>query len=356
TVLWKPSELALATSAAIHNLLVAAGLGPYVEMASGGPDVGRAVVEAGCDKYVLIGGVQTGRTVLESLGRQIRPAVAELSGSDPMLVCADADLETAARAAVWGRLLGSGQTCMAPRRIYVERSAYPRFLGLVAEQLSRVRLGDPLSPETDLGPVRTAELRERALAFIDDAVDCGARLISGGQPVSGPGFYLTPALLADCTEEMRVFQEDLFAPVIGLAVVESAREAVERIRAYPFALTSSVWSRDTQEARRLAAELPGGVVSLNEIVLPCADPAAPFGGAGSSGYGRMRGAEGLREMVQPRVLDEGPLPSLPRMHMFPYGPEALAVLKAAAAQHGGRGAGVVGALKALISHGKRSER
>ncbi|MFN3653314.1 MAG: aldehyde dehydrogenase family protein [Armatimonadota bacterium] len=326
TLVWKPSELALAVSGEIQALLEEAGLGGVALTATGDRSTGEALVRAGADKYFLIGSAETGRAVLEELGRRLTPAVAELSGCDPMLVLADADLDLAARAAVWSRLTGAGQTCMAPKRVLVEEAVYEPFLQRARAAVAALRVGDPEEAEVDLGPVRTPSARAAALEAVGEALRRGARLLYGGRALPGPGCFLEPTLLADCTPEMRVFREDLFAPVLAVGRVPSVEAGLELAGRSPYALTASVWTRDARRGRELARRLPGGVVSVNDVMLPAADPAVPSGGGGASGYGRMRGAAGLREMVRTRVIDEGPPGWLPRRHFFPYRAETPRLL------------------------------
>ncbi|MGV3720009.1 MAG: aldehyde dehydrogenase family protein [Actinomycetota bacterium] len=332
TVCWKPSEQALAASQAVMELLESTSAWPLVRMAPGGADVGQALLAADCNKYVLIGGADMGRSALMELGRRGRPAVAELSGVDPMLVCEDADLEAAARAAVWARLVGGGQTCMAPRRLFVHRLRYDGFLQRCAHHLRRVRVGDPSEPTTELGPLRSHASLEAACSAVEDALSRGARLLVGGDHPERNSLYFAPTLLADCTEEMAVFQRDVFGPILAVTSVANDAEAVERANGGPTALTASVWSRSRGRGESVARQLRAGVVSVNDVLLPGAQADAPFGGQGGSGYGRVRGAAGLREMAQPRVTDLGPTSFWPRRHLFPYQPGALDILRAATRQ------------------------
>lgn len=356
TVLWKPSELALATAHAIMALFDGTSAKALVQLAGGGPDVGAALLRSGCDKYVFIGSSTTGKTVLETLGALLKPAVAELSGVDPMIVCDDADVDLAARSAVWGRVCGSGQTCMAPRRIYVQRPSYEAFLERARRHLQSLRLGDPLDEHTEVGPLRTARALDFAEQVIDDALLQGGRLVCGGRAVSGAGFFFEPTLLADCNELMRVFRSDVFAPILAVAPYASDEEALTRANAVPEMLTGSVWTGNPRRGAQIADRLRAGVVSVNEVVLPSAAPDVPFGGSGRSGYGRMRGAAGLREMVQPKVIDSGPPRFWPRLHLFPYRAGTLGILQASVGSASAEGMGRLHAVRRLSTAVARYQR
>ncbi len=356
TVLWKPSELGLASAHAIQEVVRAAGLGAQVRMVAGDYRVGEATVDADCDKYVLIGGVSTGRAVLEKLGRRLRPAVAELSGADPFIVLADADVCTAARAAVWARTVGAGQTCMAPKRIYVANSVVRPFVEECETRLRALRIGDPLSRETEVGPLRTEELRQTADELVDDAVSKDAHLAWGGRPVPSPGFYWQPALLTDCHAATRVMQEDVFAPILAICPISSPGEAIALANESPFGLTASVWTTDARQGMAIARELRGGVRCVNDVLLPAAEPDTPFGGSGQSGFGRVRGVAGLMEMVQPVVYDSGPRAWEPRMNLEPYQPATLDIVRAAIQLAGQRGAGRLKGAAAMLKAISRYRR
>jgi acyl-CoA reductase-like NAD-dependent aldehyde dehydrogenase len=349
TVLWKPSELALETSAGLREVLESAGLGSLVHCLPGDDRVGAALAAAGCDRYVLIGSTQTGRSVLARLGEQLRSAVAELSGVDPMLVLPDADVELAARCAVWARMIGAGQTCMAPKRLFVAAPIYELFLDSARKHVATLRVGHPLDRLTEVGPLRTEALREHALELVEDAVQHGARLLAGGCSLPGPGNLFQPTLLADCNEEMRIFREDLFAPVLAVTPFTTVAEAVERASAGVGVLTASVWTRDRRRGREIARRLGAGVVSMNDVMLPAARPDTPFGGAGSSGFGKMRGAEGLREMTRAVVVDDGPLGAAPRMALFPYRQGTVEILRGAVSLEGASGLGRFAAMRRLMA-------
>jgi acyl-CoA reductase-like NAD-dependent aldehyde dehydrogenase len=245
---------------------------------------------------------------------------------------------------------------MAPRRLYVEQQVYPRFLELLEREIAAVRVANPLSEGCELGPVRTEALREGAISALAEAASGGAKRMRGGEALPGSGYYLSPALVAGCTDEMRVFQADLMAPVVAVAPIARAESELERVNAHRSGLTASVWTGSRTRGRALAAVLPGGVISINDVLLPAAHPDVPFGGGGDGGYGRMRGAAGLREMVRPRVTDEGPGRNSPRRHLFPYRAGTVDLLRAsvtmASGAPGSRAQGFVQWVNAVRRYGR----
>lgn len=331
TVVWKPSELAVFSAQTIARLLEAAGVPcGVVEIAFGASETGQALTQADCDKYVFTGSVPTGRAILAELAQSGKPSVMELSGNDAFLVCADAALETAARAAVWGRVSNAGQSCVAPQRFYVEQTVYEPFLQAMKRHIAALR-------PHELTPLRTATARQRCHRLVREAVEQGARLLyGGGFDPEQPGFFYTPTLLADCTDTMAVMQEDLFAPVLAVCPVRNEHEAVRRANGNPLALGASVWTEDRKRGAELAAQLHVGLVSVNEILLDAAHPAIPFGGVGASGFGKQRGAQGLEEFVVRKVVVRHAAEGT-RRHLFPYLPAATDLLTAAAHLRGTQG-------------------
>jgi acyl-CoA reductase-like NAD-dependent aldehyde dehydrogenase len=319
-VVWKPSELAAATAGAAHLHLQRVGL--PVTLIHGDGSTGRALCRAGVDKLAFTGSVATGRAILAELAAHGTPAVMELSGNDAMIVCADADIRLAARSAVWGRCANAGQSCIAPQRLYVDPTVYGRFLQECKEAL------DALRPGIDYGPLRTAAFRVRVHEAVRAAIAGGAKRLAGGCPPDDrPGFYYTPTLLADCTDEMEVVAQDLFGPVLPVCRVQSDEEAIRRANGCDLALGASVWTRDRARGRQIAARLRVGVVAINgDTLLTAADPALPFGGLRASGFGKQRGVAGLEEFVQWKVTVVSGTGGA-RRHLFPYRAATLPILR-----------------------------
>ncbi|MDX1502399.1 MAG: aldehyde dehydrogenase family protein [Thermoanaerobaculia bacterium] len=287
-VLLKPAPGGRPVALALAELLAAAGLpAGLLAVLPESPREAQAAIDAGVDRVVLTGSADTGSELLERLAPSLIPATLELSGCDACFVLADADLELTARAVAFGMTLNGGATCIAPRRIFVARQH-------AAELERRLALRLDGSPPLPL-PATTAE---RLAAVVGDALGQGARLVAGGAP-SAAG--VTPVLLADARPGMDLFAADLMAPVAGLCPVDSEEEALDLAARCPYALGATVFG-GPRSAVRVAARARAGVVVINDVIAPTADPRLTFGGRGRSGFGRTRGVEGLEEMTTTKTL------------------------------------------------------
>jgi acyl-CoA reductase-like NAD-dependent aldehyde dehydrogenase len=316
-VVWKPSELAPLVGQRLQQSLERAGLPEaLVTAAYGGPDVGAALVEAGIDKCVFTGGIAGGRAVLAGLARQGIPAVAEFSGYDPAIVLPDAPIATVPRALAWGAFVGTGQTCVAVKRVYVVGDAAP-WAEALAEAARRLRVGDAARGPVDLGPMISEAARTRFHDFIQATTRSGAQVMTGGEPLPGPGWFYPPTVLKAETPEPEQALAGAFGPVVLVRGVATIDAAVRAANASEFGLAASVWGRDLDQARAVAQRLEAGMVSVNDAVTPCAHAAAPFGGIKASGFGRTRGDMGLLEFAQPQTIQvRGPGGFRPQL--FPY--------------------------------------
>lgn len=294
-VMWKPGRGGAACAHALRAALVAAGLPrDLLAIADDTTAVAEAAIAAGVDKIVLTGHVDSGRAVLAQAAHRPIPAVMELSGCDAMIVCADADPVLAAEAAAFGLTFNAGATCIAPRRVLVAPSRVQAFERALLARLHR----------TPALPVEAA-VRQRAHALVAAAVADGARLLAGGSAdpdeAAAAGGGMQPTLLTDVTPAMTIAGSDVFAPVLSIMPVLDEDVAVATVNASPYRLGASVFGAP-RTARALAARLDVGTVTINDLIVPTADPRAPFGGRGASGFGVTRGAEGLLDMTRPRVV------------------------------------------------------
>jgi acyl-CoA reductase-like NAD-dependent aldehyde dehydrogenase len=316
-VVWKPSELAALAGARLQQTLESAGIPDgLVSAVFGGPEVGRALVESEIDKGVFTGGIAGGRRVLERLAARGLPALAELSGFDAAIVLPGAPIGPTARALAWGAFVGTGQTCVAVKRLYVVGEVRP-WAEALAGEARKLRVGDPGSGAVDLGPMISEAARDRFDATIRATVAAGARIVHGGAPLEGPGWFYAPTVLQSDTAEPELALSGAFGPVVLVRGMPDADAAVAAANASSFGLSASVWSRDLRAARALARRLDAGMVAVNDAVTPSAHASAPFGGVKASGFGRTRGALGLREFTQPQALQVRSSGGF-RPQLFPY--------------------------------------
>lgn len=241
----------------------------------------------------LTGSEAAGRSVAERAGRQLKKCVLELGGSDPFLVLADADVLAAARAAATARLINCGQSCIAAKRFLVEAPVYPAFVqALIAEMQSR-KVGDPSDPDTEVGPLARADLREDLQRQVEQSVAAGAVCELGGHRTLGPGYFFPPTVLTGVGPGMPAFDDELFGPVAAVLSVRDADHGVRLANQSRFGLGASIWTRDIPLAERIAGELEAGSVFINDFTR--SDPRMPFGGVRDSGYGRELSEFGVRE-------------------------------------------------------------
>ena len=281
------------------------------------------------DKIVFTGSPATGRRVMVSAAKNLTPVVLELGGKDPAVVCRDANLDRAARGIVWGAFVNAGQTCASVERVYVEAEVADAFLQRVVELTRSLRVGDPASGDVELGALTLERQRRIVEEHVADAVARGARVLTGGRPGAGPGWFYPPTVIADVNHTMRVMREETFGPVLPVMVVPSLDEGIRLANDSEYGLTASGWTRDPATARRLERELQAGVVTINDCVYTFGEPSAPWGGFKRSGLGRAHGPAGLREMAQVKYVarDEG---SAPMLWWFPYGDELRRLVPATA--------------------------
>lgn len=241
-----------------------------------------------------------GRKVAALAGAELKPAVLELGGSDPFVVLADADLEKAADVAVLSRIINAGQSCIAAKRIIVEEPVYSRFIDMLKARLSKLRLGDPLQADTDIGPLARADLRQNLHRQVSETVDAGAQCLLGGELPDGPGFFYPVTLLTDVDEAMCAFNEETFGPVMCVTPAADREEALQLANETDYGLGAGIWTANAELAEQMALRIEAGQVAINGIVKT--DPRLPSGGIKRSGYGRELGPHGIREFVNAKQL------------------------------------------------------
>lgn len=318
TVVLKPSEVTPLTARIIADAFSRIGLPPGVfELLLGDGETGAALTRSPVDKLFFTGSVATGRKVMAEAARRPIPVELELGGKDAMIVCADADLARAAKAAVWGGLLNAGQMCISVERILVVDAVHDTFVAAVENEVARVRVGEP-SEGADMGPITFARQLDTIERHVREAVAAGARIVTGGSRLDRRGRFYAPTLVTGVTPDMSIYREETFGPVLPVTRVRDEDEAIRLANDHEYGLTASVWTRDTRRGLALASRIEAGQVMVNDLVTSVGNPAIPFGGVKSSGIGRYHGAEGLLTFTHTRavMVSRGLLASEP--FWFPY--------------------------------------
>jgi succinate-semialdehyde dehydrogenase/glutarate-semialdehyde dehydrogenase len=320
-VVLKPSEFTPLVGLELQRLLHAAGLDPdLMQVIVGEGPAGAALIESPVDKLIFTGSVATGKRVGEAAARRLLPVVLELGGKDPMIVLDDANLEIASSGAIWGAFMNCGQTCLSVERCYVHRSLYEPFLEACRTKIAKLRVGNGIDSEVEIGPM----IHERQLQMVEgqvqDAIVHGARLLAGGKRLNelGPNFF-APTLLADVTTQMRLMKEETFGPVLPVAPFDSDEEAIRLANDSEFGLAASVWTRSRSRGEAMAAKIKAGTVMINDMISCFGIAEAPHGGFKQSGIGRTHGELGLQEMVQVKYVDVDLIPGIPKVWWFGYG-------------------------------------
>lgn len=344
-VFWKPGRGGTPAASLVASLAAEAGLDPrLLAVLPEDPGTARVALAVGVDKVLLTGSAATGREVLAELASRLVPATMELSGCDALFVLPGADLARVTRAVGFGLTLHGGATCIAPRRVFVPRA-------LAADLSERIAALAARLPAVAVDP----ETARRARVLLAGALAGGARLLAGSFTLADE---IAPLVVADALPEMRLLQEDLFVPVVSVVAVTDAEEALADAARCPYALGASVFG-PAPEALAFASRVRAGVVVVNDVIVPTADPRLPFGGRGESGFGVTRGEEGLLELTAPKVVAVRRGRSLP--HLEERHPEDAALFRAyLTLAHGGglraRLRGLFALLASLVRRGRGSGR
>lgn len=307
TALLKHASNVPQCSLAIEEAFRMSGLpdGTFRSLLVKGPAVERIIEDPRVKAVSLTGSSATGAHVASLSGRALKKTVLELGGSDPFIVMPDADLPAAAAMAVRSRFQNAGQSCIAAKRFIVVREIAGEFEQLFAEEVSRLRVGDPLERETQIGPMAREDLRDALDKQVRLSVQQGAKALVGGEPIPGPGYFYVPTVLTDISLQMPVFAEETFGPVAAIIRVQHPDEAIEVANDTPFGLGANLWTQDIDASRGLARRIEAGSVFINGIV--ASDPRLPFGGVKQSGYGRELSEFGIREFVNIQTVWIGPV-------------------------------------------------
>jgi acyl-CoA reductase-like NAD-dependent aldehyde dehydrogenase len=323
-VVLKPSELTPLCALKIGEIFKQARFPEgLVGIVTGDGSTGAALVEAGVDKVMFTGSVATGKKVAEAAAKHLIPVVLELGGKDPMLVLDDANLENAARAAVWGGFCNAGQACASIERCYVHESIASEFTRRVVDETRKLKLGPPDGDAVDVGSMTNERQLRIVEDHIQDAVEQGARVETGGRRVDYlEGWFHEPTVVTKVDHTMDLMRDETFGPVLPIMTFKTDDEAVRLANDSIYGLTASVFTSDISRGRRLAERIDAGTVMINEVVYTHAIAQTPWGGVKQSGYGRTHGKLGLLELVSAQHIHVNRVPWLPDVWWFRYTTEA----------------------------------
>ncbi|MFO1218739.1 MAG: aldehyde dehydrogenase family protein [Burkholderiaceae bacterium] len=306
TVVLKPAEQAPLSPLRLAELCIEAGVPPgVVNVVTGFGDAGAALAEhPGVDKIAFTGSTSVGQQIVRAAAANMKRMSMELGGKSPDIVFADADLDAAVPGAAMAVFQNSGQICSAGTRLYVQRPIYEEFIQRVAAHAKTLKVGDPLDPATQLGPVVSEEQLDRVTGYLQVGREQGARAITGGQRLTqgalAKGYFVEPTVFADVKDDMRIAREEIFGPVISAMPFDTLDEVVARANDSSYGLGSGVWSRNVNTIHKVARALRTGTVWAN--CYQVMDPAIPFGGYKLSGFGRESGVEHMREYLQTKAV------------------------------------------------------
>ena len=325
TVVIKPSELTPMIGLKIGEIFEKAGFPvDCVQIVSGSGATGAALVDSAPDKIMFTGSVATGKKIAAAAAQNLTSVVLELGGKDPMIVFADANLELAAGAAVWGAFCNSGQSCSSVERLYVQEGAAAELTRKIVEKVNALIQDTGDKETTSVGAMSS----ERQIAIVEDHVEdfraSGAKIETGGRRNPAlEGLFYEPTVITNANNDMRGMQEETFGPTLPIATFVTEEDAVRLANDSEFGLTASVWTRDLAKGKRVAARIEAGSVCVNEVLYTHGIGQTPWGGFKNSGRGRTHGREGLMELVQPQHIHVNRISLVPDAWWMPYSPTAV---------------------------------
>ena len=320
SVILKPSEITPLTSLLLAEAMRECGLPENVlQIATGRGETGAALVDH-VDMIMFTGSTRTGRKVAETAAKRLIPASLELGGKDPMIVLSDADLERAANFAAYYSMQNAGQTCISIERVYVEEPVYDEFVAKVSDKVRALRVGKPDGyGSVEVGAITFPPQLDTIKDHVADAVQKGARVITGGQEVPGAGRFYEPTVLVEVDHTMKIMTEETFGPTLPIMKVKDSEEAVRLANDTPYGLASSIFTKDTKRGEQIARRIEAGATTVNDAMINYAALELPMGGAKASGLGSRHGAGGIRKYCSQQAIVVTSRLALKREpHMYPY--------------------------------------
>jgi len=295
-IVMKPSRVTMQSGIEIEKAFTESGMPDGIfQTVVGSVESANHLIDSDVNAVTFTGSTNAGAKVGERAAKHLKKCVLELGGSDPFIVLDDAIIEKAAEGAVKGRFINCGQSCVASKRFFVGKNIAEEFIELFIKKASQLKIGDPMSIETDIGPLSSKDGLETISGIVEDAKEKGAEILLGGSQIEGKGFFYKPTILKNVKSNMRIAQEETFGPVAPITIVENESEAVKLANESEFGLGASIWTKDLAKADKMSRRIESGIVSVNNVVI--SDPRIPFGGIKHSGFGRELSRYGMLEFV-----------------------------------------------------------
>jgi succinate-semialdehyde dehydrogenase / glutarate-semialdehyde dehydrogenase len=287
---------------AIEEIFCRAGFdeGVFQTLLIEAQQVEKVIVDPRVQAITLTGSEKAGSAVASTAARHIKKSVLELGGSDPFIVMPSSDFESTLSTAIKARTINNGQSCIAAKRFLVADEVYDEFLRQFVERMRALKVGDPFDETTEIGPLATEHILQSVHEQVQKSIAAGAKLLTGGNRIHGPGFFYEPTVLVDVPGDSPAYREEIFGPVASFFRVRDAADAVEIANDTSFGLGASAWTNDRAEQELFASELETGMVFINAMV--ASDPRLPFGGVKRSGFGRELGVAGIREFTNAKTI------------------------------------------------------
>ncbi|MGB7677955.1 MAG: NAD-dependent succinate-semialdehyde dehydrogenase [Nitrososphaeraceae archaeon] len=297
TIILKPASATMQCGIEIEKTFEKAGVPQGVfQTLVGDSRIAETLIDSdGINAVTFTGSVPVGAKVAQRATSKLKKTVLELGGSDPFIVCEDADIEKASIGAVKGRFINCGQSCIASKRFIVVKEVADEFTEKFVQKTEQLRVGNPLSEDTDVGPLVNAKSLENMEGIVNRTIKSGAELLTGGERINSKGYFFKPAIFKSVSPEMEIAQEEVFGPVAPIIIANDEKQALEIANDSKFGLGASIWTQNLEKAERLSAMVASGIVTVNNVVV--SDPRVPFGGIKNSGFGRELSRYGMLEFV-----------------------------------------------------------
>jgi acyl-CoA reductase-like NAD-dependent aldehyde dehydrogenase len=297
TIVLKPASATMQSGIEIEKTFLKAGVpeGVFQTLVGDSKSAESLIDSDGINAITFTGSVPVGAKVAQRATSKLKKTVLELGGSDPFIVCGDADIEKASSGAVKGRFVNCGQSCIASKRFIVVKNIAKDFTDQFVQKTEKLKVGDPLADDTELGPLVNSKSLENMEGIVKRSIKEGAKLLTGGERIERKGYFYQPTILANVTPVMEVAQEEVFGPVAPIIVADDEKEAIKIANDSKFGLGASIWTQNLEKAEELSSMVESGMVTINNVVI--SDPRVPFGGIKNSGFGRELSRYGMLEFV-----------------------------------------------------------